>query len=83
MATAAGPARRVVIVAAAGQIVQAGPATPIKIVADGRAVSAEPPIKVTIVSGRAVLAGPAMPVVSVAASTPRIQGGPALPVTLT
>jgi hypothetical protein len=83
MATAAGPAQRVVVVQAAGNIVQGGPAQPIKIVTDGRAVSGDPPIRVVVVTGRAVQAGPALPVVQVAASTPRVQGGPVLPVVLT
>jgi len=82
MAVQAGAARRIIIVASAGQAVRGGPAVAVRIVTDGRAVSSEPPLRCVIVSGRPVQGGPILPVVQVAATTPRVEAGAATPIVL-
>lgn len=84
MATAGGPARRVILVSGASTRIQGGPATPIKLLTGNVAVSADPVlICVQMPAGTRTMGGPSLPCVQVA-SGGRAEGDvSALPVVLT
>lgn len=77
MATMGGPA--VPVSTATTPTRQAGPALPVAVVSDGRAVRAGAAVPVYVVTSGPVQAGPAYPIVAAAAGS-RVEGGPAIPV---
>lgn len=76
MATQGGPAKAVSVQTSG--IVQGGPAIPIEIVTDGRAVEGGPAQPIVIVTSGELQGGPALPVV--VATGRAVLGGPAIPV---
>lgn len=76
MATAGGPAIKVSL--PTGGERAGGPALPVAVVSDGRAVQGGPAVAGYLVTSGPVLGGPAIPVVAAAAGSP-VVGGPAIP----
>jgi hypothetical protein len=76
MATSGGPAKAVSVKTGGRQA--GGPAIPIAVVTDGRAVEGGPATPIYIVTSGPVQGGPAQPVVAAAAGR-AISGGPAVP----